>query len=100
MTSEYVAAGTVPRGVERLVRRREDGFAGAIHEVALWDEAVEVTNLLAQMYETKMPTTEHLIGYWKFNEGSGSTIVDRTGNGNNAIAKYPIKWVEMTLPEE
>ena len=30
MTSEYAAAGTVPRGAERLVRRREDGFAGAI----------------------------------------------------------------------
>jgi len=30
LTSEYAAAGTVPRGAERLVRRREDGFAGAI----------------------------------------------------------------------
>jgi hypothetical protein len=43
------------------------GFTGAIHEVALWDEAIDVNNLQAQMYETKKPSTEHLIGYWKFN---------------------------------
>ena len=38
MTSEYAAAGTVPRGAERLVRRREDGFAGAISvsQTLLW----------------------------------------------------------------
>ena len=38
MTSKYAAAGTVPRDVERLVRRREDGFAGAISvsQTLLW----------------------------------------------------------------
>lgn len=46
------------------------------------------------------PKSEGLVAYWKFNEGSGSTVVDRTGNGNDAVAKNPIKWVKMTLPEE
>ena len=38
MISEYAAAGTVPRGAERLVRRREDGLAGAISvsQILLW----------------------------------------------------------------
>ena len=38
MISEYAAAGTVPRGAERLVRQREDGFAGAISvsQTLLW----------------------------------------------------------------
>ena len=38
MTNEYAAAGTVPRGAERLERRREDGFAGAISvsQTLLW----------------------------------------------------------------
>ena len=38
MTNEYAAAGTVPRGAERLVRRREDGLAGAISvsQILLW----------------------------------------------------------------
>ena len=38
MTNEYAAVGTVPRGAERLVRRREDGLAGAISvsQILLW----------------------------------------------------------------
>ena len=57
-----------------------DGFTGAIHEVALWDEAIDVTTLQAQMHETKKPTTEHLIGYWKFNEGNGTQAKDFARN--------------------
>lgn len=80
-TSEYLAS-------EKLIEKYEgngvvalgDGFAGAIHEVALWDAAVDVTNLQTQMYETKMPTTEHLIGYWKFNEGLGTQAKDLARN--------------------
>ena len=57
-----------------------DGFTGEIHEVALWDEAINVENLQAQMHETKKPTTEHLIGYWKFNEGNGTQAKDLARN--------------------
>ena len=57
-----------------------DGFTGAIHEVTLWDEAINIDNLQAQMYDTKMPTTEHLIGYWKFNEGNGTQAKDVARN--------------------
>ena len=80
-TSEYLA-------VEKPIERYEgngvvalgNGFTGAIHEVALWDEAIGVTTLQAQMYDTKMPTTEHLIGYWKFNEGNGTQAKDLARN--------------------
>ena len=63
-----------------------DGFTGAIHEVTLWDAAVDVTNLQAQMYETKMPTTEKLIGYWKFNEGLGTQAKDVARNRHMNLA--------------
>ena len=63
-----------------------NGFTGAIHEVTLWDEAIDVTNLQAQMYETKMPTTEKLIGYWKFNEGLGVQAKDVARNRHMNLA--------------
>lgn len=63
-----------------------NGFTGAIHEVTLWDAAVDVTNLQAQMYETKMPTTENLIGYWKFNEGLGTQAKDVARNRHMNLA--------------
>ena len=63
-----------------------NGFTGAIHEVTLWDAAVDVTNLQAQMHETKMPTTEHLIGYWKLNEGLGTQAKDVARNRHMNLA--------------
>ena len=63
-----------------------NGFTGAIHEVTLWDEAIDVTNLQAQMYETKMPTTEKLIGYWKLNEGLGTQAKDVARNRHMTLA--------------
>ena len=80
-SSEFLA-------VEKPIERYEGngvvaigaGFTGAIHEVALWDEAIEVENLQAEMHETKKPTTEHLIGYWKFNEGNGTQAKDLARN--------------------
>lgn len=63
-----------------------NGFTGAIHEVTLWDAAIDVTNLQAQMHETKMPTTEKLIGYWKFNEGLGMQAKDVARNRHMTLA--------------
>lgn len=80
-TSEYVADGiSVERHEGNGVVALGDGFTGAIHEVTLWDDAISVTNLQAQMHETKRPTTEHLIGYWKFNEGLGTEARDFARN--------------------
>ena len=80
-SSEYLA-------VEKPIERYEgngiialgEGFTGAIHEVALWDKAIDVDNLQAQMHESKHPATEHLIGYWKLNEGTGTQAKDFARN--------------------
>jgi len=36
-----------------------------------------------------------LVGYWKLNEGSGATLLDNSGNGNNAILQNAkdVTWV-------
>ena len=40
-------------------------------------------------------TTNSLVGYWKLDEGSGNTLIDHSGNGNNAkVANSSnLKWV-------
>ncbi len=55
-------------------------MTGAIHELALWDEARDMTMALAERGKTKSPATPHLIGYWKMNEGEGTTIADYARN--------------------
>ena len=77
-------------------------LCGYLSECRIWNRALTAEELAEQKVRPYYvdPKSEGLVAYWKFNEGSGSTIVDRTGNGNDAVAKNPIKWVKMTLPEE
>ena len=49
---------------------------GAIHELLLWDTARDITVALLDRSKTKNPSTRHLAGYWKMNEGEGTKITD------------------------
>ena len=60
----------------------------AIHELLLWDEAHDLTIALANRSKTKNPSTRHLIGYWKMDEGEGTSIRDYARSRN------------MTMPTE
>lgn len=58
------------------------GSAAAMHELLLWDEAHDITTALANRSKSKAPSTRHLIGYWKMNEGEGKEIRDYSRNRN------------------
>ena len=59
---------------------------GAIHELTLWDEAHDATVALLDKNKTKKPSTPHLIGYWKMNEGDGTLITDYARNRHMKMA--------------
>ena len=56
------------------------GINAAIHELLLWDEAHDMTIALSNRSKTKSPSTRHLIGYWKMDEGEGTSIRDYARN--------------------
>ncbi len=60
----------------------------AIHELLLWDEAHDLATALANRSKSKSPSTRHLIGYWKMDEGEGKEIRDYSRSRN------------MTMPDE
>ena len=60
--------------------------AGAMHELTLWDEAYDMTGALLNKSKTKNPATRHLIGYWKMDEGEGTTITDYARNRHMSMA--------------
>lgn len=53
---------------------------GAIHELTLWDVAHDNAKAQLERQKTKSPSTANLMGYWKMNEGEGSTITDYARN--------------------
>ena len=65
-----------------------NGFACALDEVAIYNECKDsVGTFASEVYNggTKYDHTKNsnLVGYWKFNEGSGTTVIDHSTNSNN-----------------
>ena len=60
-------------------------FNGEICEARIWSIARTQEQICQNMYDIPNPTEEPtLCAYWKFDEGTGLEVEDRTGHGNNA----------------
>jgi serine protease len=57
---------------------RDRAFEGKMDEIRLWKRIRSADEIQNNMQKTISPQ-RGLIGYWKFDEGSGSTILDETG---------------------
>lgn len=59
-------------------------FSGQIDEVRIWERALTASEILTR-YNTHLDPTQEtgLVGYWRFNNGTGNTVTDQTANGNN-----------------
>lgn len=70
------------------------GYAnGKINEVAMWNKELSSSEVLA-IYNSGNPfdlnynsgnytSSDNLVGYWQFNENTGNTLYDYSGNGHN-----------------
>jgi len=55
-------------------------FNGKVDEVRVWKRALSQTEISQNMCNVTLPASS-LAAYWKFNEGSGSSVQDSSGNG-------------------
>ena len=79
----------------------DNGWACGLDEVSIFNTAKDAT-WVSNAYNSGNPTDlqseSGLVGYWKFNEGSGNTIKDYSGNDNHGTfgaisgdtTEYPI----------
>jgi hypothetical protein len=76
-----------------------DGYADALFdEIRIWNVARSQSQIQQTMGTPLNGTEPGLVGYWRLNEGTGTTTVDGTGNGNNlTLVNGPI-WVNASLP--
>ncbi len=61
-------------------------WSGNLDEIRIWNTAIDQANIQSWMdrpLNMTHPNWSNLIGYWKFDEGSGQTVFDFSGNGNN-----------------
>ena len=53
--------------------------------------ALSLTAAQARLAQAAPPTSG-LVGHWSFDEGSGTTTADRSGNGNTGTLNYGAAW--------
>ena len=56
-------------------------FQGMIDEVRVWDVARTQAEIQEDMFKSVPPGTPGLAARWSFNEGTGQTVADSSGNG-------------------
>jgi len=60
----------------------ETSFCGLIDEVRLWDVARSQAQIQSGLYRVLRGDEPGLVGYWRFNEGSGQEVHDLAGYDN------------------
>lgn len=69
---------------------------GIIDEVRIWGLALGQDTLKAWMNRritSAHPAYAHLTGYWRFDEGTGTTAGDSSGNGHDGTLENGPSWV-------
>ena len=98
--------GAAPLQVGNLLNSNHDPrgvFNGTIDEVRIWDTARSQADIRANMNQSLAGNETGLIGYWRFDEGSGTVVHDLTSNhndgtlGSGAPSTQP-SWVASTAP--
>jgi len=73
-------------GCRNLSGDYNNGWACGLDEVSIFNTAKDAT-WVSNAYNSGAPTDlqseSGIVGYWKFNEGSGTTIKDYSGNNNH-----------------
>lgn len=104
-TSQVVAAQTrsltAPANIT-IGGNTVDGryLTGTMDEVRVWNVVRTPADITSTMHKTLTGNEAGLVGYWKFDEGTGATSADQTtskGGGDASLVNNP-QWVPSDAP--
>lgn len=74
-------------------------FNGTIDELRIWNVERTSTEVRDNRYKSVPVNSPGLVAYYKFDEASGSTILDATSNGNNGtLVNSPTRQIPSGSP--
>ena len=71
-------------------------FKGYIDEVSVFNEVIDISDLYNGGYPVDVSGLSDLIGYWKMEEGTGTSIADSSGTGNTGTLVNTPTWSTNT----
>gem|GEM_PF-2133992 len=75
-----------------------NGVVGQIDEVTLWNRALGGAELNYLKHRSIPTNADGLLGYWKFDQGSGSTATDSTTDHFNGSLVNNPQWLPSSAP--
>ena len=69
-------------------------FNGGLDEVRLWDVVRTQSQVQAAMLLDLTGTEPGLAAYWRFNEGTGTTVADDSPNNHTATLYNAVTWMD------
>ena len=87
---EIVASGSDAGSADKFIlgtfepSLKTHSFSGKIDEVRLWDDARSQEEIQANKGKELKGTENNLLLYYDFNNGTGTTVVNKAGGNNNA----------------
>ena len=73
-------------------------FKGRIDEVRLWNRPRSADEIKQDMHRRLVGNEPGLVGYWRFDEGSGTSVRDQTDNANHGTIYGDPTWVQSDAP--
>jgi len=71
-------------------------FKGYIDEISIFDEVISMSNLYDSGTPIDVSALSNLVGYWKMEEGTGTSTADSSGTENTGTLVNTPTWSEDT----
>ena len=99
-TSEPIATNNYDVWIGANAEQPGRNFAGQLDEFRVWNVARSQSDITANMSRSVDETTPGLLAYWKFDESTGTTIIDSSGGDNNGTLANSngTSWQEDSSP--
>ncbi|HHZ64085.1 MAG TPA: hypothetical protein EYN51_01065, partial [Flavobacteriales bacterium] len=67
-------------------------FEGELDQISIWNIALSQSEIQSYMTCPPIGAETGLLGYWNFEEGTGTTTADQTSNGNDGTLNGGTAW--------
>jgi hypothetical protein len=78
----------------------DEYWHGLIDELKIWNKPLKRAHIWAAMHGHASPLATALVGYWRFDEGSGNVAHDRSRHRNHGQLKGNPTWVSPGAPNQ
>ncbi len=75
-------------------------YKGLIDNVCIWDKQLDKSEVLKYYNNTPGGNEKNLVGFWKFDEGSGTKVLNSATNGDYYGANTGAEYFKTSDPED